>query len=169
MCFAGQTAAHSFRGTPPPPAIPHAHNQVEMEGTEQSGRVSGSDLWHPSLEWDQCAGSRSGKCCPCARFCAHDSMQLRLLMHAAPCTWQGAKGRILEASRSPRWLKLRVLTRSFERAAACLAGPTRSRSRSIALICRGPAHNRGVASVASGRWWSRHGVAASHSRCGPRL
>ena len=27
----------------------------------------------------------------------------------------------------------------------------------------------GVASVASERWWSRHGVAASHSRCGPRL
>ena len=30
-------------------------------------------------------------------------------------------------------------------------------------------HNRGVATVASGRWWSRHGVAASHSRCGARL
>ena len=30
-------------------------------------------------------------------------------------------------------------------------------------------HNRGVASVASGRWWSRHGVAASHPRCGARL
>ena len=29
--------------------------------------------------------------------------------------------------------------------------------------------NRGVASVASGRWWSRHGVAASHPRCGARL
>ena len=30
-------------------------------------------------------------------------------------------------------------------------------------------HNRGVATVASGRWWSRHGVAASHQRCGARL
>ena len=30
-------------------------------------------------------------------------------------------------------------------------------------------HNRGVATVASGRWWSRHGVAASHSRCEARL
>ena len=30
-------------------------------------------------------------------------------------------------------------------------------------------HNRGVATVASGRWWSRHGVAASHPRCGARL
>ena len=29
--------------------------------------------------------------------------------------------------------------------------------------------NRGVATVASGRWWSRHGVAASHSRCEARL
>ena len=29
--------------------------------------------------------------------------------------------------------------------------------------------NRGVATVASGRWWSRHGVAASHQRCGARL
>ena len=29
--------------------------------------------------------------------------------------------------------------------------------------------NRGVASVASGRWWSRHGVAASHPRCGAQL
>ena len=29
--------------------------------------------------------------------------------------------------------------------------------------------NRGVASVASGRWWSRHGVAASQSRCEARL
>ena len=29
--------------------------------------------------------------------------------------------------------------------------------------------NRGVASVASGRWWSRHGVAASHPRCEARL
>ena len=30
-------------------------------------------------------------------------------------------------------------------------------------------HNRGVATVASGRWWSRHGVAASHPRCEARL
>ena len=30
-------------------------------------------------------------------------------------------------------------------------------------------HNRGAASVASGRWWSRHGVAASQSRCEARL
>ena len=30
-------------------------------------------------------------------------------------------------------------------------------------------HNRGVASVASGRWWSRHGVAASHPRCEAQL
>ena len=30
-------------------------------------------------------------------------------------------------------------------------------------------HNRGVATVGSGRWWSRHGVAASHLRCGARL
>ena len=30
-------------------------------------------------------------------------------------------------------------------------------------------HNRGVATVASGRWWSRHGVAASHPRCGARV
>ena len=30
-------------------------------------------------------------------------------------------------------------------------------------------HNRGVATVALGRWWSRHGVAASHSRCEARL
>ena len=29
--------------------------------------------------------------------------------------------------------------------------------------------NRGVATVASGRWWSRHGVAASHPRCEARL
>ena len=30
-------------------------------------------------------------------------------------------------------------------------------------------HNRGVATVASGRWWSRHGVAASHPRCEAQL
>ena len=80
-----RTAAHSFRGTPPPPAIPHAHDQVEMEGTEQSGRVGGSDLWHPSLECGQCADFRSGDCCPYAGFCAHDSTQSWLLLHAAPC------------------------------------------------------------------------------------
>ena len=30
-------------------------------------------------------------------------------------------------------------------------------------------HNCGVATVASGRWWSRHSVAASHPRCEARL
>ena len=56
------------------------------------------------------------------------------------------------------------------RSRRCMLGRAQSLAIAIDRIDRcSCSHNRGVATVASGRWWSRHGVAASHPRCGARL
>ena len=58
----------------------------------------------------------------------------------------------------------------FSRSRRYLLGRAQSLAIAIDRIDRfSYSQNRGVASVASGRWWSRHGVAASHPRCGARL
>ena len=56
------------------------------------------------------------------------------------------------------------------RSRRCMLGRANALAIAIDPIDRfSCSHNRGVATVASGRWWSRHGVAASHSRCEARL
>ena len=56
------------------------------------------------------------------------------------------------------------------RSRRCMLGRANALAIAIDRIDRfSCSHNRGVATVASGRWWSRHGVAASHSRCEARL
>ena len=58
----------------------------------------------------------------------------------------------------------------ISRSRRCMLGRAQSLAIAIDRIDRcSCSHNRGVATVASGRWWSRHGVAASHPRCGARL
>ena len=55
----------------------------------------------------------------------------------------------------------------FSRSRRCMLGRAHALAIEIDRIDRfSCSHNRGVATVASGRWWSRHGVAASHPRCG---
>ena len=58
----------------------------------------------------------------------------------------------------------------FSRSRRCMLGRAQSLAIAIDRIDRfSCSHNRGVATVASGRWWSRHGVAASHPRCKAQL
>ena len=58
----------------------------------------------------------------------------------------------------------------ISRSCRCMLGRAHALAIAIDRIDRfSCSHNRGVATVASGRWWSRHGVAASHPRCGARL
>ena len=58
----------------------------------------------------------------------------------------------------------------ISRSRRCMLGRADALAIAIDRIDRSCcSHNRGVASVASGRWWSRHGVAASHPRCEARL
>ena len=65
-----------------------------------------------------------------------------------------------------RFAHLGVIPRSRR----CMLGRANALAIAIDRIDRfSCSHNRGVATVASGRWWSRHGVAASHSRCEARL
>ena len=59
---------------------------------------------------------------------------------------------------------------AIPRTCRCMLGRANALAIPIDRIDRfSCSHNRGVATVASGRWWSRHGVAASHSRCEARL
>ena len=58
----------------------------------------------------------------------------------------------------------------FSRMLPCVLGEAQSLAIAIDRIDRFCcSQNRGVATVALGRWWSRHGVAASHPRCEARL
>ena len=58
----------------------------------------------------------------------------------------------------------------ISRTCRCMLGGAHALAIAIDRIDRcSCSQNRGVATVASGRWWSRHGVAASHSRCEARL
>ena len=62
------------------------------------------------------------------RICSSARLHIRILSHGRSPTDE-----FLELW-SPRWLIMRILARSLECAAACLAGPTRLRSLSIASI-----------------------------------
>ena len=62
------------------------------------------------------------------RLCSSARLHIRILAHGRSPTDE-----FLEP-RSPRWLHLRISATSRDRAATCLAGPSRWRSRSIASI-----------------------------------